>query len=88
MVRFWLFVNKISDNAVKAFHNHFEKYVERDIHSDIAFSGDFKLAFLRTGFLLGKRYKTTQLITSFRFLQEFMLIYQCIMFCYFPRHSP
>ena len=56
MVRFWLFVNKISDNAVIAFHNHFEKYVERDIHSDIAFSGDFKLAFLRTGFLLGKRY--------------------------------
>ena len=44
------------DNANKAFRKHFEKYVERDIRSDITFSGDFELGLKELVLLLGLRY--------------------------------
>lgn len=44
------------DNAIKAFCKHLEKYVELDIHSNVTFSGDIKLALKEMGLLVGLYY--------------------------------
>ena len=44
------------DITIKAFCKHFEKYLERDIHNNITFSGDIELALKELAPLLGLHY--------------------------------